>query len=148
MAKNNYIHLLSSGKIISFLMVNCIAVFSNNMLCYFILFWGSYKLFDCNSIDVTWGLVVFLVFLFPLIILVGYGGYLANRFPSKVVFVIACLAEMINLILLGVALYYHNIHLSLVALGITTSITALIGPIKFSSIPDLVNEDEYLVLTH
>ena len=141
MTQNGYLDLLKSKKIFGFLVASFVSSCSDNILRCFIIFWGSAKLFDSSSIDSTWALIVSMCFVIPFIILSGFGGYLAGKYPKKKVFVVTRSFELLNLVVVWGAFYYSNIYLGILALIITASISSMLGPAKYSFIPEIVNEE-------
>ena len=140
MTQNGYFALLKTKKIFGFLITSFISSCSDNILRCFIIFWGSAKIFNSTSIDSTWTLIVSISFVLPFILLSGYGGYLAGKYPKRQVFILTRFLEIANLLFIWGAFYYDNVYLGIIALSITASISAILGPTKYSFIPELVNE--------
>ena len=118
------------------------SAFNDNLLRYILLFWGSAKLLNKASIDSNWAFVVSMVFLVPFILLSGYGGFFADKYPKRNVFIATRALELFNLIFIWAACIFDNIFLGVGALFITTSISAIIGPSKYSFMPEIVNEED------
>ncbi len=77
----------------------------------------------------------------PFILLAAPAGYFADRFSKRTV-IVACKAAELVLMLLGVAVIYHgNVWLMFFTLFLMGSHSAIFGPSKYGSIPEIVRPD-------
>jgi len=81
-------------------------------------------------------------FVLPYILLAAPAGYLADRFSKRTVIVSCKVAELL-IMMLGIgAVLSGNIYFMFVVVALMGSQSALFGPSKFGSIPEIVDEDK------
>jgi len=94
---------------------------------------GTYK-----DIAVSAGLAMLVL---PFILLAAPAGYFADRFSKRTV-IVACKAAEVLLMILGVAVILHgNVWLMFFTLFLMGSHSAIFGPSKYGSIPEIVRAD-------
>ena len=92
----------------------------------------------CESIAVSAGLAMLVL---PFILLAAPAGYCADRFSKRTV-IVACKAAEVILMLLGaVVILYGNVWLMFFTLFLMGSHSAIFGPSKYGSIPEIVRSD-------
>ena len=77
----------------------------------------------------------------PFILLAAPAGYFADRFSKRTV-IVACKVAEVLLMILGVAVILHgNVWLMFFTLFLMGSHSAIFGPAKYGSIPEIVRSD-------
>ncbi|MBN2475396.1 MAG: MFS transporter [Pirellulales bacterium] len=80
-------------------------------------------------------------FVLPYILLAAPAGYLADRFSKRAV-IVGCKVAELAIMLLGVgAILSDNLYLMFAVVALMGSQSALFGPSKFGSIPEIVRAD-------
>ncbi|MDO4550310.1 MAG: MFS transporter [Planctomycetia bacterium] len=82
-----------------------------------------------------------LVFLLPFVLLSGYGGICADRYSKRRVMIWCKIAEIIIMIFGIFCIYIGNPWLLFIALFMMGSQSAFYSPSKYSSIPEIVSEE-------
>jgi acyl-[acyl-carrier-protein]-phospholipid O-acyltransferase/long-chain-fatty-acid--[acyl-carrier-protein] ligase len=77
----------------------------------------------------------------PFLLLAGPAGYLADRFSKQRVIIGCKIAEVILMILGTAAVLYGNVYVMFFVLFLMGAQSALFGPSKYGSIPELVRAD-------
>jgi acyl-[acyl-carrier-protein]-phospholipid O-acyltransferase/long-chain-fatty-acid--[acyl-carrier-protein] ligase len=77
----------------------------------------------------------------PFIVLAGPAGYLADRFSKQKVIVACKIAEVVVMIFGVAAILFGNVYVMFFVLFLMGAQSALFGPSKYGSIPELVRED-------
>ncbi len=80
-------------------------------------------------------------FVLPYVLLAAPAGYLADRFSKRTVIVGCKVAELLIMILGIATILTSNIYLMFVAVALMGTQSALFGPSKLGSIPELVRPD-------
>jgi len=80
-------------------------------------------------------------FVLPYLLLAAPAGYLADRFSKRTV-IVGCKAAEVLIMILGIgAIFSNNLYLMFGAVALMGSQSALFGPSKFGSIPEIVRSD-------
>lgn len=79
-------------------------------------------------------------FVLPYLVLAAPAGYLADRFSKRRVIVGCKVAEVVVMVLGVGAIYSNSLVLMFVVVALMGSQSALFGPSKFGSIPEIVHE--------
>lgn len=77
----------------------------------------------------------------PFLLLAGPAGYLADRFSKQKVIVGCKVAEVVLMILGTAAVLYGNVYVMFFVLFLMGAQSALFGPSKYGSIPEIVHAD-------
>jgi len=77
----------------------------------------------------------------PFLLLAGPAGYLADRFSKQKVIIGCKVAEVVLMILGTAAVLYGNIYVMFLVLFLMGAQSALFGPSKYGSIPEIVRAD-------
>jgi len=80
-------------------------------------------------------------FVAPFVVLAAPAGYLADRFDKRAIIVGCKLAEVVIMVLGMAAILTGNIFLMFAVVALMGTQSALFGPSKFGSIPEIVRED-------
>ena len=80
------------------------------------------------------------LFVLPYVLLAAPAGYLADRFSKRQVIVTCKSAEIVIMALAAVAAYFGRVELMLAVLALMGAQSALFGPSKLGSIPEMLHE--------
>ncbi len=130
---------LSSRSFLGFLATQFLGAVNDNMFRWLVVPIGKQLIPEENAaVALSAGLACFVL---PFILLAAPAGYLADRFSKRTVIVGCKIAEVI-IMMLGVgAILSGNLYLMFVVVALMGSQSALFGPSKFGSIPEIVRPD-------
>lgn len=92
----------------------------------------------CKDIAVSAGLAMLVL---PFILLAAPAGYCADRFSKRTVIVACKVAEVILMILGAIVILHGNVWLMFFTLFLMGSHSAIFGPSKYGSIPEIVRTE-------
>ena len=82
------------------------------------------------------------LFVLPYVLLAAPAGYLADRYSKRRVIVTCKSAEIVIMALAALAAYYGRVELMLAVLALMGAQSALFGPSKLGSIPEMLHESK------
>lgn len=132
-----------SGSFLSLLATQFFGAFNDNMFRWLVVPIVKHEVSeDRAAIALSAGLSCFVL---PYLVLAAPAGYLADRFCKRTV-IIGCKVAEVAVMLLGVAaIWYGNILLLFVVVGLMGSQSALFGPSKFGAIPEILRPEKISV---
>ena len=130
---------LRSRSFLGFLMTQFLGALNDNIFRWLIVPIGKDLVGPKNAaLALSAGLACFVL---PYVLLAAPAGYLADRFSKRTVIVGCKLAELLIMILGIATIMTGNVYLMFVAVAMMGTQSALFGPSKLGSIPELVRSD-------
>lgn len=132
---------LGSRSFIALLLTQFLGAMNDNMFRWLVVPIAKYK-FDEQGIDPKLALSIGLFcFTLPYLLFVPYAGYFADRYSKRKV-IVGCKAAEVVIMLLGVgAIFVGNPYGLFVVVAMMGAQSALFGPAKFGSIPELLRPE-------
>ncbi|MEX0643468.1 MAG: acyl-[ACP]--phospholipid O-acyltransferase [Pirellulales bacterium] len=81
-------------------------------------------------------------FLLPYLLLAAPAGYLADRFSKRSVIVVCKVAEIVIMMIAGLAISIGNVYMMFFVVALIGSQAALFGPAKLGSIPEMLKPNK------
>ncbi|QDU49057.1 acyl-[ACP]--phospholipid O-acyltransferase [Gimesia panareensis] len=127
---------LNSPSFLALLATQFLGAMNDNMFRWFIIPIGKPVIGDAEALSL--GLACFTL---PYLLLASVAGYLADRFSKRTV-IIACKVAEILIMVLGIwAIQIGNIYLLFSIVALMGCQSALFGPAKFGSIPEMLRDN-------
>lgn len=127
---------LNSPSFLALLATQFLGAMNDNMFRWFIIPIGKPAIGDAEALSL--GLACFTL---PYLLLASVAGYLADRFSKRTV-IIACKVAEILIMILGIwAIQIGNIYLLFSIVALMGCQSALFGPAKFGSIPEMLRDN-------
>jgi len=127
---------LNSPSFLALLGTQFLGAMNDNMFRWFIIPIGKPIIGDAEALSL--GLACFTL---PYLLLASVAGYLADRFSKRTV-IVACKVAEILIMVLGIwAIQFGNIYLLFFIVALMGCQSALFGPAKFGSIPEMVRDN-------
>ncbi len=134
----SYKSLLSQKGFPSYLWTEFLSALTDNLykmtLTFLVVHLAIDGLSQANKIS-----IIGAVFLLPLLIFSGWGGYFADKFPKRNVLMYAKMGEFFALILACGALHSKDFLLTMVTLFILLIKSAILAPSKYGIIPEITS---------
>lgn len=127
---------LNSTSFLALLGTQFLGAMNDNMFRWFIIPIGKPIIGDAEALSL--GLACFTL---PYLLLASVAGYLADRFSKRTVIVACKVAEIIIMILGIWAIQIGNIYLLFFIVALMGCQSALFGPAKFGSIPEMLRDN-------
>jgi len=132
---------LSSRSFLALLTTQFLGAVNDNMFRWLVVPIGK-KILESGEQQVAVALSAGLAcFVAPFVLLAAPAGYLADRFSKRTVIVSCKAAEVIIMILGVAAILIGNIYVMFAVIALMGAQSALFGPSKFGSIPEMVREN-------
>lgn len=135
---------LRSRSFLALLTTQFLGATNDNILRWLVIGIGK-KYVDDDLIDMQVSTVLALgsaCFVLPYILLAAPAGYLADRFSKREVIIACKLAEMAIMVLTLVAILIGNAYLLFFTVAIMGGQSALMGPAKLGSIPEMLRPEK------
>ncbi len=127
---------LNSTSFLALLGTQFLGAMNDNMFRWFIIPIGKPIIGDAEALSL--GLACFTL---PYLLLASVAGYLADRFSKRTV-IVACKVAEIFIMVLGIwAIQIGNIYLLFFIVALMGCQSALFGPAKFGSIPEMLRDN-------
>ena len=131
---------LLSGSFLGLLFTQFLGATNDNILRWLVI--GVGKQYVLKS-QVGWILMAGTVsFVLPYLLLAAPAGFLADRFSKRQVIVACKLAEIAIMVLAIVAILIGSVSLLLIVVALMGAQSALFGPSKLGSIPEMLHESK------
>lgn len=127
---------LNSISFLALLATQFLGAMNDNMFRWFIIPIAKPMIGDAQALSL--GLACFTL---PYLLLASVAGYLADRFSKRTVIVACKVAEIIIMILGIWAIQIGNLHLLFFIVALMGCQSALFGPAKFGSIPEMLRDN-------
>ncbi|WP_339735035.1 acyl-[ACP]--phospholipid O-acyltransferase [uncultured Gimesia sp.] len=127
---------LNSPSFLALLATQFLGAMNDNMFRWFIIPIGKPMLGDAVALSL--GLACFTL---PYLLLASVAGYLADRFSKRTVIISCKVAEIVIMILGVLAVQLGNIYLLFLIVALMGCQSALFGPAKFGSIPEMLRDN-------
>ncbi|MCA9016414.1 MAG: MFS transporter, partial [Planctomycetaceae bacterium] len=127
---------LNSPSFLALLATQFLGAMNDNMFRWFIIPIGKPAIGDAVALSL--GLACFTL---PYLLLASVAGYLADRFSKRTVIVSCKVAEIIIMVLGILAVQVGNIYLLFFIVALMGCQSALFGPAKFGSIPEMLRDN-------
>ncbi|MDF1744439.1 MAG: MFS transporter, partial [Gimesia sp.] len=127
---------LNSSSFLALLGTQFLGAMNDNMFRWFIIPIGKPIIGDAEALSL--GLACFTI---PYLLLASVAGYLADRFSKRTV-IVACKVAEIVIMILGIwAIQLGNLYLLFFIVALMGCQSALFGPAKFGSIPEMLRDN-------
>ena len=133
---------LWNRSFVGLLVTQFLGAFNDNMFRWLVVPIGKSYYPDNEALPLAAGLACFVL---PYVLLAAPAGYLADRFSKQRVIVGCKLAELAIMILGIAAIYWGSVGAMFGVLMLMGSQSALFGPSKFGSLPEVVPEEKLSV---
>lgn len=141
----NQIHLLSSKKFLPLFITQFFGAFNDNVFKNAFLIWFTYDI--AQKLDFSASVMVSVasgLFILPFFLFSSLAGQLADKYEKSFLVQIIKIAEICIMIFCFFGFYFANIYLLLTLLFLMGSHSAFFGPLKYSLLPEHLQNDELL----
>ncbi len=147
MSQNEHLHRdapsggIGSRSFVALLITQALGAMNDNMFRWLVVPIAKIK-FEKQGIEPNLALSIGLFcFTLPYLLFVPYAGYFADKYSKRSVIVGCKVAEVMIMILGVIAIYFGNTYGLFVIVALMGAQSALFGPAKFGSIPELLNSE-------